>query len=84
MSISAFCRKRNVSTASYFSWRRRLTQPDQNDTTAKFVPLTLDAPSATRPGCEVVLPDGCRIIVPRQCDVNWLREILEALQGSSC
>ena len=85
MPISAFCKKRNVSTASYFSWRRRLSQPDQNDTAAKFVPLELVPPAmTTRPGCEVVLPDGCRIIVSRQCDANWLREILEALQGSSC
>lgn len=85
LSISAFCRKRGVSEASFFSWRRRLTPRDRNDTAGKFVPLKLDAQAmATRPGCEVVLPDGCRIIVPIQCDANWLREILEALQGSSC
>ncbi len=85
LSISAFCRKRDVSEASFFSWRRRLTQRDQGDTAAKFVPLTFDTPAtATRPGCEVVLPDGCRIIAPIQCDVNWLREILEALRESSC
>ena len=85
LSISAFCRKREVSEASFFSWRRRLTQRDQNDTATKFVPLKLDTLAmTTRPGCEVVLPDGCRIIVPIQCDANWLREILEALQGSSC
>jgi len=85
LSISAFCRKRGVSDASFFSWRRKLTQRDRNDTAAKFVPLTLDAPSVTtRPGCEVVLPGGCRILVPGQCDANWLREILEALRESSC
>lgn len=60
-------------------------QREQNGTAAKFVPLKLDAPiMPMRPGCEVVLPDGCRIIVPIQCDANWLREILEALQGSAC
>jgi len=85
LSISAFCRKRDVSEASFFSWRRKLTQRDRKDTAAKFVPLRFDAPSmATRPGCEVVLPDGCRIIVPGQCDANWLREILEALREPSC
>ena len=85
LSISAFCRKRDVSGASFFSWRRKLTQRDQDETAAKFVPLRFDAPSmATRPGCEVVLPDGYRIIVPGQCDANWLREILDALRESSC
>jgi hypothetical protein len=84
LSISAFCRKRDVSQASFFNWRRRLTQ--RNDTAQKFIPVHLDAPTtATRSGCEVVLPDGCRIIVPTGCDANWLCEILEALRGSpSC
>jgi transposase-like protein len=86
LSISAFCRNRDVSPASFFSWRRRLTQRPGNDTAQKFVPVTLHAPlTATRPGCEVVLPDGCRILVPTGCDANWLCEILEALRGSpSC
>ena len=86
LSISAFCRKHEVSPASFFSWRRRLTKCDRDDTATKFVPVHLDAPPmATRTGCEVVLPDGCRIIVPIGCDANWLREILEALKGSpSC
>jgi len=85
LSISAFCRERGVSEASFFSWRRKLTRRDQDEVAAKFVPLRCDVPSmATRPSCEVVLPDGCRIIVPGRCDANWLREILEALRGSSC
>ncbi len=85
LAISAFCRKRGVSQASFFSWRRRLTQSDRDDTAGQFVPLTLDPQTmATRSGCEVVLPDGSRVIVPRQCDVNWLGEILGALRGSSC
>lgn len=85
LSISAFCREREVSAASFFSWRRRLTQLDRNDTAAKFVPLELHAPpTATRASCEVVLPDGCRIIVPIQCDAKWLREILAAIKERPC
>ncbi len=86
LSISAFCREREVSAASFFSWRRRLTQRDRKDAADKFVPLELHAPpAAPRASCEVVLPDGCRIIVPIECDANWLRGILEAVQGTpSC
>ena len=52
---------------------------------AKFVPVQLPLPlTAKRTGCEVVLPDGCRIIVPTQCDASWLREIFEVLQGRAC
>jgi transposase-like protein len=34
--------------------------------------------------CEVVLPNGCRILVPMQCDASWLREILEVLKNRAC
>ena len=96
LSISAFCRERQVPAASFFSWRRKLADRDQSgereapiqreDTAAKFVSLELplSPPGATRTGCEVVLPNGCRLIVSAQCDAGWLREILGALQEGSC
>ena len=95
-SISAFCREHKVPAASFFSWRRKLADRDRpveredaidvEDTAAKFVSLELppSPPAARRTGCEVVLPNGCRIIVPTQCDAGWLREILGALQEQSC
>ena len=52
---------------------------------ARFVPLELHAPPAvTRASSEVVLPDGCRIIVSSQCDPNWLREIIQVVQERAC
>jgi transposase-like protein len=92
LSISAFCRQRGVSTASFYNWRRKLAEHEQQrsdesseTTAAKFVPIEISAPPAVaRAGCEVVLPDGCRIIVPTQCDADWLGEILAALQERSC
>jgi len=91
LSISAFCRERQVSSASFFSWRRKLAECrregaiEPEETAAKFVPLEIPAPPAhPRAGCEVVLPDGCRIIVPSQCDAGWLGEILGVLQERSC
>lgn len=97
LGISAFCREHEVPLSSFFQWRRKLKdRPPQDeqaprrskapeDSIAKFVPLQLHAPpTATRAGCEVVLPDGCRVIVPRQCDATWLSEILGALQERAC
>lgn len=85
LSISAFCREHKISAASFFNWRRKIAQRDHGDTAAKFVPLQLHAPPTQRsPGCEVVLPDGCRVIVSTGCDANWLREILEALPERPC
>ena len=88
LSISAFCRERKVPEGSFFNWRRKLSERQVErpvkfeDAAAKFVSLELppSPPAATRSGCEVVLPNGCRLIVPMQCDAGWLREILGALQ----
>ena len=79
LSASAFCREKNLSAGSFFTWRRRLA--DRTDNAAKFVPVQLQASAvSSRPGCEVVLPNGCRVIVSSQCDATWLQEIVQALQ----
>ena len=56
LSITAFCREREVSAASFFSWRRKLADRDRGvahesavereDTAAKFVPIELPSPPA--------------------------------------
>ena len=89
LSISAFCREREVPPASFFSWRRKLADRERSvareDTAAKFVPIELPSPpAATRSCCEVVLTDGCRIIVPARFDAGSLREILGALREQPC
>jgi len=98
LSISAFCRDRQVSPGSFFNWRRTLAERQREngsnhedkttgeETTAKFVAVELPSasPTAAGAGCEIVLADGCRIIVPRQCDASWLREIIEALEARAC
>ena len=91
LSISAFCRERKVPAASFYNWRRKLADRqlrvavEPGKTAAQFVSLDLPPPNAvTRTGCEVVLANGCRIIVPPQCDADWLLQILGALQERSC
>ena len=87
LSISAFCRQREVPAGSFFNWRRKLVERERSleaAGSAKFVPIELSAPPARQAGCEVVLPDGCRIIVPPQCAAGWLREIFMALRERPC
>jgi hypothetical protein len=85
LSGSAFCREKNLSAGSFFTWRRKLADRDRTDNAAKFVPVQLHASAASaRPGCEVVLPNGCRVIVSSQCDATWLHEIVRALQQPPC
>ena len=66
-------------------------EPSCQDTAAKFVPLELrehwglPTPPTEKPTrCEVVLPDGCRIMVPSPCDPHWLREILQVVEERAC
>ena len=97
LGISAFCREREVPLSSFFQWRRKLRERPardersprrskaQEDSIAKFVPVQLPPPpAATRTGCEIVLADGCRVIVTAHCDAVWLGEILAALKERVC
>lgn len=97
LGISAFCREREVPLSSFFQWRRKLKDRQAQDEpelcngtprkapVAKFVPVQLSPPPmTTRAGCEIVLADGCRVIVPTQCDATWLGEILGVLQERAC
>ena len=74
-SVSGFCRDREVSTASFYNWRRRLAEEGVAE---KFVAIELPSPP-TRACCEIVLPDGCRVVVPPGHDPDSLRSILSIL-----
>jgi hypothetical protein len=51
----------------------------------KFVPVELHPPATARRGdCEIVLADGCRVIVPTDCDATWVGELLGALKERAC
>ena len=57
----------------------------RNNAVAKFIPVEI--PTANRTAgasCEVVLPDGCRIIVPTHCDAEWLGKLLVVLGERAC
>jgi transposase-like protein len=102
LSISAFCREHEVPAASFFAWRRKLSQrpevserraakerPSANELiekpAAQFVSFELPSPPHSgRAGLEIVLPDGCRVLVGELCDADWLRQILAAVRERAC
>lgn len=98
LSASAFCRERGLSKSSFSHWKRKLNDRQRNGsasrsnattTAAKFLPIEMpDQPQASRStartACEVVLPDGCRILVPSGYDASGLGEILDLLAERSC
>lgn len=94
LTITDFCRVKKIHLGSFFSWRKKLSklfpsepQPIETKTpSAKFVPVELPLPARAtfEPGVEILLPSGCRIVVPPKFSVDSLRDILCVLKESSC
>ena len=61
LSVRDFCDLEGVSTASFYSWRRRLA--DRVKESPAFVPLKITRPE-TRACLEIVLSDAMTIRVP--------------------
>jgi hypothetical protein len=88
LSIPAFCAREGVSSASFHSWKRRLTAPSlpARPRPPLFVPLHLDPPP--RPA-EPLLGRGVAIELPHQVRLHfvappepeWLGRLVTALAG---
>ena len=81
-SVADFCDQEGVSTASFYSWRRRLGQPPPPEpATTDFVPIRLVPPS---PALELLLPSGTLLRIGPECDSALLRHVLGLLGVASC
>ena len=91
LSVTAFCRSRNVNKAGFHRWRNILEQLDRTPTTPPtihtepksspvFVPLRVI------PDCivEIILPSGLQLRVPLFADPQQLARLVLALGGSPC
>jgi transposase-like protein len=83
LSIDAYCRRRGVSTASFYAWRRRLAE----QATPRFLPVRVAAvalsnePSAPRAAVELERADGVRIRVFDGARRETICDVLAALDG---
>jgi hypothetical protein len=88
LSVAEFCVRRDVATASFYAWRRRLAREDQ----PRFVPVhvaevaTLSTPAedATRPykpALELQRPDGVLIRIFAGAERRTIADVLAALDG---
>ena len=92
-----FCAERGLSEASFYAWRREITQRDQQPAapTKKvmppaadaavpaFVKVTLDT-SAPPSAIEVVLAQGRWLRVGPGFDADLLRQLLRVLEEPAC
>ncbi|HVX64517.1 MAG TPA: transposase [Pirellulales bacterium] len=86
-TVAEFCRRRDVSPASFYAWRRRLGQrlqaePERADLPA-FVPVQVapQSSSADR-AVTVYLPGGVRVAVPSD-EQHLLLALVAHLAASS-
>src|SRR5262245_31725848 len=80
LSVAYFCDREGISTASFYTWRRRLQQdpasPDAD--TPRLVPVRVVTPPASAP-VELLLPSGLVLRLPPDTDLAWLRQLLALL-----
>src|SRR5687768_9236291 len=85
LSVAAFCREQQVPPASFFAWRKKLAEADQDENASqqaqvKFVPIELSPCTPSAANFEIVGPTGSRGVVPAQFEAESLRVILCVLQ----
>jgi hypothetical protein len=86
LSIPAFCAREEVSTASFYAWRRRVAAPPPTARPAPplFVPLHIDPrpePTASALGFEIDLPHHIRLRCAAAPEPQWLGRLVAALAG---
>ena len=75
MSIAAFCRRRLLSEASFFAWRRKLTGA------ARFAEVQIaPEPVPESSGIELRLSNGCCVVVRAGFDRRTLLDLLATLE----
>jgi hypothetical protein len=84
-SVVEFCEVEGVSTASFYSWRKRLRSGRWSDIDDRERPQLVPLSIAASPACvEVVLPEGIVLRVPEGVAPQTLRDVLAALEPGRC
>ncbi len=79
LTVRDFCDLEVVSTASFYSWRRRLA--DRTEEVPAFVPLKITQPEANV--ClEIVLSDAMTIRVPEGTSRQTIVDVLAAVEAA--
>ncbi len=85
LTVASFCKREGISTASFYTWRRRLsadsTLPAAD--TSRLVPVRLVTPATDAP-VELLLPSGIILRLTSDANVVWLRQLLGLLGVNPC
>jgi len=90
LSVRAFCRRRRISEASFYAWRRELMMRQLEGRTGRgrpaaskptFVPVTLADVAA---GVELVLPSGVVVRLPAATEWAAVATLVADLERRAC
>ena len=81
-SVAAFCAAHRVSQATFYTWRKRLTNRSQG--TAPSAPAFAPVRVVADPMAEIVLPNGFIVRVPATTDPAEVARLVVALGGAAC
>jgi hypothetical protein len=92
LSVTAFCRSRNVYKSGFHRWRNILDQLDRSAATPSARPQAPPqsspsfVPVRVIPDCvvEVILPSGLQLRVPLSADAQQLARLVLALGATPC
>lgn len=79
LSIVRFCEREDVSTASFYNWRRRLAE--ETDEQPPFVPIRVQPDSGS--ALEIVLPGAVTIRVPDGTARQTIVDALAAVEATA-
>ena len=81
LTQKAWCAKNNVAYGTFHYWYKRYRSQDWDDSahlddTGGFVQLLVDALPASASGCELLLPDGKRLVFQQPVSAEFLRTLI--------
>jgi hypothetical protein len=97
LTQAEFCRRRQISLSSFRNhlYKPSPSQPAPSDgrspatTDHHFLPVTIlpdpfPSIAASQPCLELILSNGCRIVVPPGFDPQTLRRLISVVEGRPC
>jgi transposase len=90
LTVAQFCARETVSVHSFYSWKRRLSDPTADPTCRhhqggagdpRLLSVRLQTSDAL---VELVLPNGAVLRLLPGCDLAWIRSLVTALGDVAC
>lgn len=76
VSVAEFCRRRSISTPSFYNWRRRLEAEEH--VVSPFISVTLPTAHVASQSLELILSNGITLRIPAECDEAVVTRVLRS------